>query len=617
MGVSNVNNQNKINAIKLNLGAQAKKASANKPAYMQMTGSIFDAPGAKNSSSTATASSLNELNTTRSLNELNGSKGTSTTNKSEGSGSSLDNITQIDNVADGKAAAASAESSADEVEGLTKDTQNDQKTVEKYDSDAQKLDKQITKDDKKFQTKLKKQESELKKDNDKLQKLVKETEETQKEVENAQNELDSLLGSASFSTGKSDGASNPNQDRINELSTFIGGKVSLMQANGQQIYSLQRSSSKTIKQMNKTNANYVKVNQQNQKAITQNQSSTSKVIDVATKIEQISSLVSQTGQAVNIAGKGLVALGSAMSWAAGAGAALIATGNVMQKVGTVVEMVGNYGQMAANVTKTAAYAAEGNLAGALTSAAGAIQTGAAAVKSTKNLGKTFDSINSQANQATQKLASNAAAKDAVAGMQDNAVQELAKEKGVDVSELTKDEIKNAKNEALGGMSQKEMRKSVSAQLQGQMADGSLNAKDVLSDLKKGELSSNNFNAVNNAVDKSKTAFSSAVTEAGGSIKDGVVGGLDKKTRKAVGKQTVSGFTNTATNTVKSSKKFDWGKLANGLQSTAALFASQNTQQSTGATTTKQAPPQWDLSKDAYFQKIARGNRAYVSHASYV
>lgn len=590
MGVSNVNNQNKINAIKLNLGAQAKKASANKPAYMQMTGSIFDAPGAKNSSSTATASSLNELNTTRSLNELNGSKGTSTTNKSEGSGSSLDNITQIDNVADGKAAAASAESSADEVEGLTKDTQNDQKTVEKYDSDAQKLDKQITKDDKKFQTKLKKQESELKKDNDKLQKLVKETEETQKEVENAQNELDSLLGSASFSTGKSDGASNPNQDRINELSTFIGGKVSLMQANGQQIYSLQRSSSKTIKQMNKTNANYVKVNQQNQKAITQNQSSTSKVIDVATKIEQISSLVSQTGQAVNIAGKGLVALGSAMSWAAGAGAALIATGNVMQKVGTVVEMVGNYGQMAANVTKTAAYAAEGNLAGALTSAAGAIQTGAAAVKSTKNLGKTFDSINSQANQATQKLASNAAARDAV---------------------------KDMTEEQLGGMSKKEMRKSVSAQLQGQMADGNLNAKDVLSDLKKGELSSNNFNAVNNAVDKSKTAFSSAVTEAGGSIKDGVVGGLDKKTRKAVGKQTVSGFTNTATNTVKSSKKFDWGKLASGLQSTAALFASQNTQQSTGTTTTKQAPPQWDLSKDARYQKIARGNRAYVSHASYV
>lgn len=589
MGVSNVSNQNKINAIKLNIGTQAKKASANKPAYMQMTGSIFDAPGVKNSSSTATASSLNELNTTRSLNELNGTKETAGTNKSEGSGSSLDNITNIDNVADGKAAAASAESSADEVESLTKDTQNDQRTVEKFDSDAQKLDKQITKDDKKFQTQLKKQENELKKDNDKLQKLVKETEETQKEVENAQNELDSLLGSASFSTGKSQDGSNPNQDRINELSTFIGGKVSLMQANGQQIYSLQRSSSRTITKMNKTNANYVKVNQQNQKAITQNQSKTDKVIDVATKIEQISALVSQTGQAVNIAGKGLVALGSAMSWAAGAGAALIATGNVMQKVGTVVEMVGNYGQTAANITKAAAYAADGNLAGALTSAAGAIQTGAAAVKSTKNLGKTFDSISAQADQATQKLASNAAARDAV---------------------------KDMTTEELNGMSKKEMRKSISGQLQGQMADGSLNAKDVLSDLKKGELSSNNFNAVNNAVDKSKTAFSSAVTEAGGSIKDGVVGGLDKKTRKAVGKQTVSSFTNTATDTVKSSKKFDWGKLANGLTSTAALFNSQNTQQAAG-TTSKGPAPQWNLNNDSRFQKIARSNRTYASHASYV
>ena len=200
-------------------------------------------------------------------------------------------------------------------------------------------------------------------------------------------------------------------------------------------------------------------------------------------------------------------------------------------------------------------------------------------------------------------------------MQDNAVQELAKEKGVDISELSKKEIKNAKKEALGGMSKKEMRKSVSAQLQGQMADGKLDAKGMLSDLKKGELSSSNFNAVNSAVDNSKTAFSSAVTEAGGSIKDGVVGGLDKKTRKAVGKKTVSGFTNTATDAVKSSKKFDWGKLANGLQSTAALFASQNTQQPTGSAS-KGPAPQWNLDNDAYFQKIKRSNRRYTAHASY-
>lgn len=587
MSVSNVYNQSKINAIKLNLGVQAKKASANKPAYMQMTGSIFDAPGAKNSAS-ATANSLNDLNTSRSLSELNASGETTGSSKS-----STEDIKSIDNAADGKAAAASAESSADEVESLTKDTQNDQKTVEKYDSDAQKLDKQIEKDDKKFKTQLKKQENDLKKDNQKLQKLVKETEETQTEVENAQNELDSLLGSASFSINRdpnSGDTSNPNQDRINELQTIIGSKVTLLQSNGQQIYSLQRSSSRTITKMTKTNANYVKVNQQNSKAITQNQSKTDKVIETATSIEQISALVSQTGQAVNYAGKGLVALGASMSWAAGAGAALIATGNVMQKVGTVVEMVGNYGQMAANITKTAAYAADGNLAGALTSAASAIQTGAAAVKSTKNLGNTFEKINEQANQATQKLAANTAARETV---------------------------KDMSTEELGGMSKKQARKATAAKLQAQMADGTIStdakwAKGQLNDLTEQMTSApkDGTSIAQQALNSSKTQFADAVTSAGGSIKDGVVSGLDKKAKKEINNKVKTGFTNTATDTVKSSKKFDWGKLANGLQSTAAKLGSQNTQQ-TASTTSKGPAPQWDLSQDRIFQKTYNYNRRYA------
>lgn len=594
MSVSNVYNQGKINAIKLNLGTQAKKASANKPAYMQMTGSIFDAPGAKNSAS-ATANSLNDLNTSRSLSELNASGETTGSSKS-----STEDIKSIDNAADGKAAAASAESSADEVESLTKDTQNDQKTVEKYDSDAQKLDKQIEKDDKKFKTQLKKQENDLKKDNQKLQKLVKETEETQTEVENAQNELDSLLGSASFSINRdpnSGETSNPNQDRINELQTIIGSKVTLLQSNGQQIYSLQRSSSKTITKMNKTNANYVKVNQQNSKAITQNQSKTDKVIETATSIEQISALVSQTGQAVNYAGKGLVALGATMSsnpFTAAVGAALISTGNVMQKVGTVVEMVGNYGQMAANVTKTAAYAADGNLAGALTSAASAIQTGAAAVKSTKNLGNTFEKINEQANQATQKLTADRVARQTV-----------------------NDTIKKDGMEGLGGMSTKQARKAASAQLQAQMANGTIStdakwAKGQLNDLSEQltSVSPNGTSIAQQALDSSKTQFADAVTSAGGTIKDGVVGGLDRKTKKAINEQVKTGFTNTATDTVKSSKKFDWGKLANGLQATAAKLGSQNTQQTT-QNTTKPAPAQWDLSSDSKFQKIYNYNRRYA------
>lgn len=588
MSVSNVYNQGKINAIKLNLGAQAKKASANKPAYMQMTGSIFDAPGVKNSAS-ATANSLNDLNTSKSLSELNAS-GETTTGSSK---SSTDDIKSIDNAADGKAAAASAESSADQVESLTKDTQNDQKTVEKFDSDAQKLDKQIEKDDKKFKTQLKKQENDLKKDNEKLQKLVQQTEETQTEVENAQNELDSLLGSASFSINRdpnSGEATNPNQDRINELQTIIGSKVTLLQSNGQQIYSLQRSSSRTITKMNKTNANYVKVNQQNSKAITQNQSKTDKVIEVAGQIEQISALVSQTGQAVNYAGKGLVALGSAMSWAAGAGSALIATGQVMQKVGTVVEMVGNYGQTAANITKSAAYAADGNLAGALTSAASAVQTGAAAVKSTKDLGNTFEKINEQANQATQKLAANTAARETV---------------------------KDMSAEELGGMSKKQARKSVASQLQAQMADGTIStdakwAKGQLNDLTEQMTTApkDGTSIAQQALNNSKTKFADAVTSAGGTIKDGVVGGLDRKAKSAINEQVKTGFTNTATNTVKSSQKFDWSKLANGLQATAAKFGSQNTQQ-TAQNTTKAAPAQWDLSSNSRFQKIYNYNRRYA------
>lgn len=594
MSVSNVYNQGKINAIKLNLGAQAKKASANKPAYMQMTGSIFDAPGVKNSA-TATANSLNDLNTSKSLSELNASGETTGSSKS-----STEDIKSIDNAADGKAAAASAESSADEVESLTKDTQNDQKTVEKYDSDAQKLDKQIEKDDKKFKTQLKKQENDLKKDNQKLQKLVKETEEAQTEVENAQNELDSLLGSASFSINRdpnSGETSNPNQDRINELQTIIGSKVTLLQSNGQQIYSLQRSSSRTITKMTKTNANYVKVNQQNSKAITQNQSKTDKVIETATTIEQISALVSQTGQAVNYAGKGLIILGQSMSatpFTAAVGSALIATGQVMQKVGTVVEMVGNYGQTAANITKTAAYAADGNLAGALTSAASAVQTGSAAVKSTKNLGNTFEKINEQANQATQKLTADRVARQTV-----------------------NDTIKKDGMEGLGGMSTKQARKAASAKLQAQMANGTIStdakwAKGQLNDLSEQltSVSPNGTSIAQQALDSSKTQFADAVTSAGGTIKDGVVGGLDRKTKKAINEQVKTGFTNTATDTVKSSKKFDWGKLANGLQATAAKLGSQNTQQTT-QNTTKPAPAQWDLSQDRIFQKTYNYNRRYA------
>ena len=600
MGVSNVYNSNKIDLVKLALTNKSKSTAASrKPDYMQMTGSIFNAPNAKSTTST---NSLSDLNTLRSLNDINNKNNeTESTNGKSSSGSNLDNIANIDNAADGKAAARSAEASSDEIAAQTKSSQADEKTVTKFDSDAQKLDKQMEKDDKKFQQTLKKQENEIKDNNTKLEKLAKETEETQTEIDAAQNELDSLLATSAFTINNAQNSSgtsnsNPNEGRIQELQTLIGSKIELTQANGKQIYSIQRSSSRTITRMNKTNSTFVKTQTKNQKTLNTNQTKAQKAIEVATKFEQAAALVSQVGQTVNLAGKGLVALGASMSWAAGAGAALIAAGNVMQKVGTVTEMVGNYGQAAANITKAAAYAADGNLSGALQSAAGAIQTGAAAVKTTKGLGKTFDSINEQANQATQKLAANSAARETV---------------------------KDMTTEQLGGMSKKEARKAISQDLQNQMAEGSIatskkGALGQMKELKNNALEGDSQTLKMNsqtgkieqnitkskatiALEKAKSDFASAVAKENATLTDGVITGLDSKGRKAVKAKMASRFSNTATDTVKSSKKFDASKLVQGLQSTAALFNQQGTQQT--ASTNKGPAPQWDVSRDSRYQKI--------------
>ncbi len=600
MGVSNVYNSNKIDLVKLALTNKSKSTAASrKPDYMQMTGSIFNAPNAKSTTST---NSLSDLNTLRSLNDINNKNNeTESTNGKSSSGSNLDNIANIDNAADGKAAARSAEASSDEIAAQTKSSQADEKTVTKFDSDAQKLDKQMEKDDKKFQQTLKKQENEIKDNNTKLEKLAKETEETQTEIDAAQNELDSLLATSAFTINNAQNSSgtsnsNPNEGRIQELQTLIGSKIELTQANGKQIYSIQRSSSRTITRMNKTNSTFVKTQTKNQKTLNTNQTKAQKAIEVATKFEQAAALVSQVGQTVNLAGKGLVALGASMSWAAGAGAALIAAGNVMQKVGTVTEMVGNYGQAAANITKAAAYAADGNLSGALQSAAGAIQTGAAAVKTTKGLGKTFDSINEQANQATQKLAANSAARETV---------------------------KDMTTEQLGGMSKKEARKAISQDLQNQMAEGSISTskkgalgqmKELKNNALEGDSQTLKMNSQTGkieqnitkskatiALEKAKSDFASAVAKENATLTDGVITGLDSKGRKAVKEKMASRFSNTATDTVKSSKKFDASKLVQGLQSTAALFNQQGTQQT--ASTNKGPAPQWDLSRNSRYQKI--------------
>lgn len=581
MGVSNVNNLNKIDLTKLALAQKSRQAKSNQPAYMQMTGSIFNAPEVKQQQETP---NLNTLNTKKSLNELTKKTSTSnsTTNKTEGKDKE-ENVDQ-----------GSVKSQGNQAKKGTTQTEKDSREVKTINSETKKLNKDIKQEDKKFQAQLKQQQAAFQKDSAKLEKLSQETEETQTEIDNAQNELDSLLGSSTFTISRGDGtqggqSTNPNQDKIDQLQKFIGSKSNLVQNNGKQIYSLQRSSSRTLSRMNRTNANFVKIHKKNTKAIQQNQNETSNVVKFATKLEQWSAIAEQGGKALDLAGQGMVAAGQAIAstdWGAAVGAAMIATGTVMSKVGTVAEMLGQYGQTAANVTKTAAYAAEGNLAGAMTSAAAAIQSGAAAQKSTKGLSNNFKAIDQRATDATNKAAANAAAKQAV---------------------------KNMDAEQLGGMTKKEMKKSISGELQGQLANNEINSKDLFNDVKNKSIKSND--AVNGARDKAAAAFKENVYAAKGSldVQNGVVTGLDKKARKEVGKKTVTGFTNTASVAKKSTQKFDFQKLSQGLMSTAALFSAQNTNTQG---THKGYAAQWDLNADPKMRRIRNARMASVRHAAY-
>lgn len=581
MGVSNVNNLNKIDLTKLALAQKSRQAKSNQPAYMQMTGSIFNAPEVKQQQETT---NLNTLNTKKSLNELTKKTSTSnsTTNKTEGKDKE-ENVDQ-----------GSVKSQGNQAKKGTTQTEKDFREVKTINSESKKLNKDIKQEDKKFQAQLKQQQAAFQKDSAKLEKLSQETEETQTEIDNAQNELDSLLGSSTFTISRGDGtqggqSTNPNQDKIDQLQKFIGSKSNLVQNNGKQIYSLQRSSSRTLSRMNRTNANFVKIHKKNTKAIQQNQNETSNVVKFATKLEQWSAIAEQGGKALDLAGQGMVAAGQAIAstaWGAAVGAAMIATGTVMSKVGTVAEMLGQYGQTAANVTKTAAYAAEGNLAGAMTSAAAAIQSGAAAQKSTKGLSNNFKAIDQRATDATNKAAANAAAKQAV---------------------------KNMDAEQLGGMTKKEMKKSISGELQGQLANNEINSKDLFNDVKNKSIKSND--AVNGARDKAAAAFKENVYAAKGSLDapNGVVTGLDKKARKEVGKKTVTGFTNTASVAKKSTQKLDFQKLSQGLMSTVALLSAQNTNTQG---THKGYAAQWDLNADPKMRRIRNARIASVRHAAY-
>lgn len=610
MGISNVNNVNKIDLTKLKFGSRTVTTD-NRPEYLKMTGSIFNAPGVKGT----TTSTLGTLNTNRSLSEL---RSTPAKAKSTGTGSSNDGSnnggTEIKSASEGKAAAANANSQASKVKSQTTEMKSSEKTVNKYSADAQKQEKKAETQDKKFQKTLKAQEKEVKEYNLKLQKTIKENLETQTEITNAQNELDRLLGQSSFSANNNNGTStsNNNSARIQELQTFIGTKSKLVQNNGKTIYSLQRSSSRTLKKMKKTNATYVKTNKRNMKNVASTQTKAAKVAQTAQKFESIAAMVSQLGQTVNLAGKGLEALGHASFMGAGVGAVLIATGQVMQKVGTVVELVGNYGQTAASVTKGAAMAADGNLAGAMQAFGSAAATGAAAVKSTKGLKQTFGDIDKSAKEATKKLAANQVAKEKVKGMS---------------------------KEELGGLSKKQMRKSISSQLQANdsiTTSGNWSKKQLKGYME--NMKANDGSLVETAANNAKSTYATntmaKLKEAGldgkykvtsdGKITDKVSGKkvtlseIKKTSRKDArgikramnsgASSTVSGFQNVAKEATKtkSSQKFDFAKLSQTLMATGAMILATNSNN----TQRRGYAPQWDLANDSRFQKIYRSNRAH-------
>lgn len=617
MGISNVNNLNKIDLTKLNFGSKTVKTD-NRPSYLKMTGSIFNAPGVSSNTNT-----LNDINTNKALSELKARPSATRKTSSKTTSNDKENA-DISSASEGKAAAASAEGKAKQVKTQKKQMESSEKTVNKYSEEAKKQQKATAAQDKKFKQTLKAQENELKNNNLKLQKVVKQNLETQNEITNAQNELDRLLGSSSFSIGGGNGASasGNNSSRIQELQTIIGSKSNLIQNNGKTIYSLQRSSSRTLAKMNTTNRNYVRTHKHNMKNVASTQTKAAKVAQTAQKFEQIAAMVSQLGQTVNLAGKGLVALGHASFIGAGVGAVLIATGQVMQKVGTVVEMTGNYGQTAASVTKGAAMAADGNLAGAMQAFGSAVSTGTAAINSTKNLKGTFGQIDKQAKEATKKLTANTLAKKKVEGMS---------------------------KEELGGLSKKQMRKSISSQLYAnadfdKKLEGNWAKKQFESYKEKmtgkvvgkdGKLTDQTF--VSAAANKAKSTYATNTLKAAGlgdkytvaadgTIRDaaGNETSLDKIKAAATNKKeakaiksamrqsrssTVSGFQNEAKEATKtkSTQKFDFAKFSQNLMTMGAMLMATNSNNMQGR---RGYAPQWDLANDATFQKIYRSNRAH-------
>ena len=593
MPVSNVNNTNSIIQLALAKKAQGGAKKTYLPEYMQMTGSIFKSPANRTQQS-----NLGELNTQNSLRDLlkqtlPEKKAPETSETAPANSKAPEKPEYGTSVSGGKQAISDSEAIKDDVSGMTSDVKAQQKEVQKFVQQAAKLDNTTQKDDKKFLAAYQKESQAFKKENDHLLKIIKETEEVQQEIDDAQNELD-LLVAANQNKSLSGTASSGNNSRIQELQQVIGCKVAVCQRNGKSIYSLRRSQNRTIHNMNRNQVQYVKAQNVQAKQIEAQQDQTNDVVDFAAEVEKWSAVATSSGQALGLLGKVFIAIGSSTSWLGGFGAALISIGTVMQKVGAVVELVGQYGQTAANLTKSVAYAAEGNLMGAMMSTASAIQTGTACIKGTKELSGTFGQINAEAEQATQKLASKTAAKEAV------------------------NELKT-QGKLPEGMTEKQARKYMAADIQKQMQDGKVTGSYK-------ELVKNAQGRTNDAFDHAKTAYNNANSAARKSLNiasdaTSVDGKFTTNTLKKNGTaKTVSesklnrtankNFKNAITDIGVKNPSFDFNnitKLGNSVSNIATVISQNSAMKSMSTTSRRQLAP---AQLDARTQRIIQRNQRY-------
>lgn len=551
----------------------AGKKQQNSDPRMSMNGTIFASKTAPQTPATKTTGDLPTglVNNQNPTDPANGNE-PSTTPSNEGGTPSAD---------EGKAMASSMKSQAKDLQNQTKDVEKDATTAKKISADAKETTKDVQKNQKNLEKNIKTTTLEFTKNQQEINKTSELMTATLTSIQTDQAELATLTAGGDTTVfslslagdeqaGGTQSTGNPDQKRINEIAKRLNGNIELLDTQGKQIYSLQKTSAKSLKNINKLNTQYTKSIKNTQKAVKNEQAQNSKVIQVADKVSQISSAVTTGGQTLELVGQGMIAAGGAMTWAAGAGAALIAAGEVMVQVGTVAQTVGNYGTMASELTKGVAFAAEGNLAGALSSITTAAAAGQSAVKSTKAMGATMSEISASADAAKQSLAAGAEARDAV---------------------------KKMSTDQLGGMTKKEARKSVQANIlnEGNLGTGSV--KDIRAGISANSEIVNNADgtlsttskldkAIGNTQNQFAEANNAAKTKMG--INNSNIDKLSKKGKRQLNKAVHGNMAQTTgatmQNVVKNNPsyaanagKFNFKDLAGKMQTMASLFGNSGTE----------------------------------------